>query len=55
MHCLEERGKVTAEPTFKQETIAKASITRENYIGNVIEKRHIEAARQLKTQTSPSN
>ncbi|KAK3884482.1 hypothetical protein Pcinc_011251 [Petrolisthes cinctipes] len=45
---LARRGKVTVSPTFKQEITAEAYKTRGSYNSEIIEKRHIEAAKQLK-------
>ncbi|KAK3877377.1 hypothetical protein Pcinc_017910 [Petrolisthes cinctipes] len=45
---LAKRGEVTVSPTFKQEITAEAYKTRGSYNSEIIEKRHIEAAKQLK-------
>ncbi|KAK3881560.1 hypothetical protein Pcinc_013990 [Petrolisthes cinctipes] len=47
---LARRGEVTVSPTFKQEITAEAYKTRGSYNSEIIEKRHIEAAKQLKSR-----
>ena len=46
---LVSKGDVTIESTFKQEVIAEASKTRGSHKSKIVEKRHIDAAKQLKS------
>ena len=45
---LVRQNKVTVEPPFKTEVIAEASKLRGSFNSTILEKRHIEAAKQLK-------
>ena len=49
---LAKKGEVAAEPTYKQEILAEANKTRGNFNSNIIERRHIDAAKQLKADSS---
>ncbi|KAG0701615.1 hypothetical protein GWK47_002903 [Chionoecetes opilio] len=44
---LEKKGDVTIDPAFKQEIIAEASKTRGNYRSSIVERKHIDAAKEL--------
>ena len=46
---LAQKGEVTVEQHFKQEVIAESGKTRGNYNSTIIEQRHKEAAKQLKS------
>ncbi|KAG0714304.1 hypothetical protein GWK47_028088 [Chionoecetes opilio] len=46
---LEKKGDVTINPAFKQEVIAEASKTRGNHRISIVEHKHIDAAKQLKS------
>ena len=49
---LTKKGEVITEPTFKQEILAEATKTRGSFNSNIIERRHIDAAKQLKADSS---
>ena len=46
---LAEKGEVTIEQSFRQEIVAESSKTRGNFNSAIIEPRHMEAEKQLKT------
>ena len=45
---LATQGKVTVEPTFKQEITTEAAKTRGNFNSQVLKRNHIEAAKELR-------
>lgn len=49
---LTKKGRITVEPTLKQEVIAKALKTRGHHNFTIIEKRRIDAAKQLKNYSN---
>lgn len=49
---LAKQKKVMVEPTFQAEMVAEASKTRGSYTSKVLEKRHVEASKQLREDPS---
>ena len=46
---LQKSGQVTVSPTFKQEVVTESAKSRGHYNSNILSKRHIDAAKELRS------